>query len=174
MEKQAVTIAFLEDALAFSEAMSHAVPKLEELLMSTTVTDALEAIDFFKTGYLFGIKGTENGMRLMLRLLYVHTGQDKNEKGNAVMKSYHQILFATDATGRAHHCKVVENMCKFLQNISTGEYAAFELMIEHWVRSNDIDANVITVLFERFTFKLPETTQSVARCCMELLIIVSK
>lgn len=93
-------ITFLEEALHFSTAMTRAVPKLEQMLLSTTISDVLEVIEFFKTGYLFNIKGTENGMRLMLRLLYISTGQDKNEKGDAVIKAYHSILFGTDATGR--------------------------------------------------------------------------
>lgn len=80
--------------------MAGAVPKLESMLFSTTNTDVLEAIEFFKTGYLFDIKGTEVGMRLMLRLLYINTQQDKNEKGEAVIKAYHSVLFGTDAMGR--------------------------------------------------------------------------
>lgn len=68
--------------------------------MSRTPSDVLEAIEFFKTGYLFNIKGTEVGMRLMLRLLYINTGQEKNEKGEAVIKAYHSVLFGTDAVGR--------------------------------------------------------------------------
>lgn len=167
-------VEFLNDAHAFCVAISNAVPKLEELLLSTTPSDVLEAIEFFKTGYLFNIKGTENGMRLMLRLLYVNTGQDKNDKAEAVMRSYYQILFITDARGRAHHSKVVGNLCSFLRNISTSEYIAFELMIKHWVDSNDIDANIITVLYERFTLKLDGTTPDYARCCLELLILISK
>lgn len=91
---------FLNDALHFSEAFTNAVPKIEEMLMSTVITDVLEAIEFFKTGYLFNINGTENGMRLMLRLFYTNTGQDKNEKAQAVLNAYHGILFATYATGR--------------------------------------------------------------------------
>lgn len=86
--------------MEFSKAMAQAVPKLEDLLLSSTNTDVLEAIEFFKTGYLFNIKGTEVGMRSMLRLLYINTGQDKNEKGEAVIKAYHSVLFGTDATGR--------------------------------------------------------------------------
>lgn len=100
LEKQQYIITFLEEALQFSTAMAGAVPKLEKMLLSTTMTDVLEAIEFFKTGYLFNIQDTENGMRLMLRLLYVSTGQDRNEKGEAVIKAYHSILFTTDATGR--------------------------------------------------------------------------
>lgn len=80
--------------------MAGVVSKLEEMLMSTANTDVLEAIEFFKTGYLFNIKGTETGMRLMLRLLYINMGQEKNEKGEAVINAYHNVLFRTDASGR--------------------------------------------------------------------------
>lgn len=73
-----------------------AVPKLEELLMSKTNSDVIEAIDFFKTGYLFNIRGTEIGMRSMLRLLWT---TDK-EKRDAVIKAYHSVLFQTDSSGR--------------------------------------------------------------------------
>lgn len=101
MEKQDGVIGFLQDTLEFSKAMALAVPKLEDLLMSNTNSDVLEAIEFFKTGYLFNIKGTEDGMRKMLRLLYINMGNDKNEKAEAVIKAYHTVLFGTtDVTGR--------------------------------------------------------------------------
>lgn len=63
-------------------------------------TNQKEVIEFFKTGYLFNIKGCESGMKSMLRLLYIHTGQDKNEKGEAVIRAYHSVLFQTDLEGR--------------------------------------------------------------------------
>lgn len=89
------------DSLELSTALERAVPKVEKMLMSRTAPDLLGAIEFFKTGgHLFKIKDTENGMRLMLRLLYISTGQDKKEKGEAVIKAYHSVLFGTDATGR--------------------------------------------------------------------------
>lgn len=204
LEKQVNVVGFLEDALEFSQAIAGAVPKLEEMLMSTTISDALEAIEFFKTGYLFDIKGTENGLKLMLRLLYIiNTGQEKNEKSEAVLRAYHQILFVTDSTNRyfhvhfhllkqthdqttqkvkliltylnrAHHLKVVDNLCKFLQYISTGEYVALQLMIKNWVATDDINSQTVNILFEGFTLKLPDKTETFARCCMELLILISK
>lgn len=90
----------MQDSLEFSKAIANVVPKVEEMLMSRTPSDVMEAIEFFKTGYLFNIANTEVGMRQMLRLLYISTGQDKNEKGEAVIKAYHSVLFGTDATGR--------------------------------------------------------------------------
>lgn len=77
-------------------------------------------------------------------------------------------------SNRAHHLKVVDNLYNFLQHISTGEYTAFELMIKQWVLSNEIDINIINVLFERFTLKIKDTSSNFARCCMELLMLVSK
>lgn len=87
---------FMEDTLHFSELIVEAVPKLEQMLMSKTNADVVEAIKFFKTGYLFQIKGTECGMRSMLRLLWT---SDK-EKREAVTNAYHTVLFETDASGR--------------------------------------------------------------------------
>lgn len=80
--------------------MAGAVPKVENLLFSTTTTDVFEAVEFFKTGYMFDIKGTEAGMRKMLRLLYICSGQEKNEKGEAVIRAYQTVFFQTDATER--------------------------------------------------------------------------
>lgn len=99
-ERQGKIIEFLEEKLAFSKVMSHAVPKLEHMLLSTTLTDVLETIDFFKTGCLFNINGTEAGMRKMLRLLFISTGQEKNDKVEAVIRAYHTVLFHTDLSGR--------------------------------------------------------------------------
>lgn len=86
--------------MEFARAIGSAIPKLEQMLLSTTLSDVLEAIEFFKTGYLFNVSGTEHGMRLMLRLLYICSGNDKNEKGDAVIKAYHAVLFQTDSFGR--------------------------------------------------------------------------
>lgn len=54
------------------------------------------------------------------------------------------------------------------------EYTALELMIKQWVHTDDISVNVINVMFERFTLKIPGTSADYARCCMEMLILVSK
>lgn len=54
------------------------------------------------------------------------------------------------------------------------EYTALELMIKQWVHTDEISVGVINVMFERFTLKITETTDDYARCCMEMLILVSK
>lgn len=66
------------------------------MLMSKVNTDVFEAVDFFTTAYIFGIKGTESGMRKMLYLVW----PGDLEKREAVTKAYHRVLFITDKTGR--------------------------------------------------------------------------
>lgn len=89
-------VIFLFDSMEFSQIITRAVPKIEELLMSRNNTDVLEAIEFFTAGYFFNIRGTENGMRRMLSLIW--TGE--KEKRNAVTNAYNRILFQTDLEGR--------------------------------------------------------------------------
>lgn len=89
-------VRFLEDSLEFSRLVVNAVPKLQELLMSKTESDSTEAINFFTSAYLFGIKNTEGGMRQMLYLIWATT-KDKREP---VREAYRKVLLKTDHQGR--------------------------------------------------------------------------
>lgn len=82
--------------MEFSKMISKAMPKMQEMLSSKTNSDVFEAVDLFTTGYLFGIKGTEAGMRQMLLLVW---SSDK-EKRDAVSDAYKRVLFTTDQIGR--------------------------------------------------------------------------
>lgn len=93
---QIKTVQFLQDSIEFSKVVSRAMPKLQEMLLSKTNSDVYEAVDLFTTGYMFGIKGTENGMKQMLYLVW---SSDK-EKRDAVSDAYKKVLFTTDQTGR--------------------------------------------------------------------------
>lgn len=75
---------------------------------------------------------------------------------------------------RAHHVKVVDNFYNFIRRMTEEEYTALELMIKQWVHTDEINVGIINVMFERFTLKIPETSDDYARCCMEMLILVSK
>lgn len=108
MGTQIKTVQFLQDSIDFSKVITKAVPKIQELLLSKTNTDVFEAVDLFTTGYLFGIKGTEGGMRQMLYLVW---SSDK-EKRDAVSNAYKKVLFTTDQTGR-----LVEKMICIYVNI---------------------------------------------------------
>ncbi|XP_067627986.1 condensin complex subunit 1 [Eurosta solidaginis] len=166
---QIKTVQFLQDSIEFSKVITKAVPKIQELLLSKTNSDVFEAVDLFTTGYMFGIKGTEGGMRQMLYLVW---SSDK-EKRDSVSNAYKKVLFTTDQSGRAHAIKVIQNLMRFLEELEYGHYTAMECLMREWVSTDDIDAAIIQVLFERFTLKLEGTSDNESRLALQLLIMAS-
>ncbi|XP_053963844.1 condensin complex subunit 1 [Anastrepha ludens] len=166
---QIKTVQFLQDSIEFSKVITKAVPKIQELLLSKTNSDVFEAVDLFTTGYMFGIKGTEGGMRQMLYLVW---SSDK-EKRDSVSNAYKKVLFTTDQSGRTHAIKVVQNLMRFLEELEYGHYTAMECLMHEWVSTDDIDAAIIQVLFERFTLKLEGTSDNESRLALQLLIMAS-
>uniref|UniRef100_A0A182T3Q7 Condensin complex subunit 1 C-terminal domain-containing protein n=1 Tax=Anopheles maculatus TaxID=74869 RepID=A0A182T3Q7_9DIPT len=169
VEKVENSVNFLHDSLRFSELISNAVPKLLEMLMSKAQTDVHGAIDFFTSAYLFGIKGTEQGMQQMLYLVW---SSDKEKREN-VTAAYKRVLFETNLGGRAHTVKVVRNLSQFLTNLSRGQYTAMEVLIQEWVENGDIDTQMVQVLFEIYTMKLENVTAEEARQALQLLVMIA-
>ncbi|XP_068146838.1 condensin complex subunit 1 [Drosophila tropicalis] len=170
MQKQIKTVEFLKDSIDFANVVTQAMPKIHEMLLSKTNTDVFEAVDLFTTGYQFAIRGTETGMQRALHLVW---SSDK-EKKDACSNAYRKILFTTDLTNRPHAIKVVQNLSKFLGEVEYGHYTAMEQLMAEWVESEDIDALIIQVLFERFTMKLEGTTPNESRLALQLLIMASQ
>lgn len=164
------TVKFLHDSLMFSKIITNATPKLKEMLMSKTNSDVFEAIDFFTVAYLFSIKGCEEGVKHMIYLVW---SPDK-EKREAVVNAYKKILFTTDLKdSRAHAAKVVENLSRFMEQLTQGQKLAFEVLVTEWVKEESIDHNMIQVMFERFSMKLPGTSENDARLALQLLVLTT-
>ncbi|KAL1380388.1 hypothetical protein pipiens_014240 [Culex pipiens pipiens] len=168
-QKKENEVNFLKDSIRFAEIVSDAVPKLQDMLMSKSQTDVYEAIDFFTSAYLFGIKGTESGMQQMLYLVW----STDAEKRSSVATAYKRVLLEVDLEGRAKNVKVVQNLCQFMINLSAGHYTAMEVLIKEWVENGDLDAQMIQVMFEIITKKLENVTESQSRQALQLLIMVS-
>ncbi|XP_063704070.1 condensin complex subunit 1 [Culicoides brevitarsis] len=162
------TVKFYFDFIQYTTLLNSAVPKLEEMLMSKTNSDVFEAIDFFTAAYQFGIKGCESGMHKMIFLVW----SDK-EKREAVTSAYKKVLFTTDKIDRAHAAQVVENLSRFIENLTYGHYSAFEELMKEWVENEIIDNVMIQVMFERYTKKLPNTTENDSRLALQLLVLSS-
>ncbi|XP_050089414.1 condensin complex subunit 1 isoform X2 [Anopheles aquasalis] len=168
-QKVESSVNFLHDSIGFSELISDAIPKLLEMLMSKVQSDVHGAIDFFTSAYLFGIKGTEQGMQQMLFLVW----SSEKEKRESVTAAYKRVLFETNLQGRAHTVKVVRNLSQFLTNLTCGHYMAMEALVQEWVEAGDIDAQMVQVLFEIYTLKLENVNENDARQALQLLIMIS-
>ena len=69
--------------------------------------------------------------------------------------------------------KVVFNLIKFIGGLTFSHYIAFEELIREYVNSDDIDNQMIQVMFEIFTKKLENVSDNDARLALQLLIISS-
>jgi condensin complex subunit 1 len=163
-------VRFLEDSLEFSRIVVSAVPKLQNLLMSKVETDVNEAIDFFTSAYRFGIKNTECGMRQLLYLVW----SVSKEKRGPVRDAYKIVLFSTDHHGRAHAVKAVYNLLRFIENLTFSQFVAFEELVKEFIHSEDIDNNMVQVMFEIYTKKLENVNNNDSRLALQLLVICSK
>lgn len=96
--ERVVLIFIFQDSTAFAQQIQEAVPRICHLLGSKSVTDIMEAIEFFVTGYEFGVLATIQGIRRMLLLIW---SKEQNVK-DAVVAAYKRLYFNPDS-GNARH-----------------------------------------------------------------------
>lgn len=77
----------IQESLAFATQLQAAVPVISQLLGSKNVTDVMEAIEFFVTGFEFGLTATMIGIRRMLPLIWSKEASVKD----AVVAAYKRL-----------------------------------------------------------------------------------
>ena len=86
----------MQESLAFTIQLQNAVPIISQLLGSKNLTDVMEAIEFFVTGFEFGLTSTMIGIRRMLPLIW---SRDSGIK-DAVVAAYKR-LYINPQSGNA-------------------------------------------------------------------------
>nr|CAD7396941.1 unnamed protein product [Timema poppensis] len=100
------------DSITFVKILSKALPLIAGMMHSAQVTDILEAVEFFKSAFLFGLSDASMGVRHMLALVW---SQEQNIK-DAVAGAYNTLYLTVENTNprgptarhispsRRHHC----------------------------------------------------------------------
>lgn len=166
LSKQQVLVKYLEDTVKFAEQITKALSLICEFMQSKVTTDVLEAIDFFVAAFEFGVRGAVVGVKQMFNLVWTK----ENAIKDAVVNAYRHLYFKTEGTNpRTEAMKVAQNLVGFLKNATISEVACIEELVKEFVKSGDINAHVIKVLWEKFTKKLPDTTDEESHSCLVLL-----
>ncbi|KAH9823001.1 non-SMC mitotic condensation complex subunit 1-domain-containing protein [Melampsora americana] len=103
--KLRLTKRYYSDAIQFIEILEKAIPLVEKLLASKIKSEVLEAIYFFKTSWMYKLRGSSNGIRRMLHLIWSSdnstveesvkdTGAGGNEEGTKEVKEIKGVRFA--------------------------------------------------------------------------------
>lgn len=76
-------------------------------------------------------------------------------------------------TFSGHTIKVVANLCNFFEHLNVGQFNATEMLMQEWIDNEDINSQVIQVLFERMTLKLEDTSNNISRLTLRLLVMAA-
>ncbi|ESO89837.1 hypothetical protein LOTGIDRAFT_61640, partial [Lottia gigantea] len=169
--KQQVLVQYLKDSTTFADHIQQAVPIICQLLGSKTTSDVFEAIEFFVTGFEFGVTATMLGIRRMLVLIWSSEETIKE----SVVNAYKRLYLNPNAGGnqRTVALAIVKNLSALLQGASLGDITSFDALIQQFVKSDDIGQTVIQVLWEKFIPKIPNTTIEESRAALLLLSMIA-
>lgn len=76
-----LTKKYYTDALQFINQIEGAIPTLCQLLASTSKSEVLESMKFFRTAYEYDIESSEKGIKQMLHLIWTKDNNATTEEG---------------------------------------------------------------------------------------------
>nr|CAD7454352.1 unnamed protein product [Timema tahoe] len=124
------------DSITFVKILSKALPLIAGMMHSAQVTDILEAVEFFKSAFLFGLSDASMGVRHMLALVW---SQEQNIK-DAVAGAYNTLYLTVENTNpRVRALTVVKNLSDLLITLTIGQKDALEQLMKQWVKAGSID-----------------------------------
>ncbi|XP_022241936.1 condensin complex subunit 1-like [Limulus polyphemus] len=164
--KQQILVQYLKDSVQFAQKIQVALPVVCQLLGSRTVSDVLEAIDFFVTAFEFGVRDAMSGIQRMLLLVWSKETAVKD----AVVSAYRRLYLCPEGGNtRAKAVAVVQNLTALVQTCNLGERTSLEHLLEEFMKSGDLSSTVIQVLWERFSKRGPSVTSHDSHAALVLL-----
>lgn len=119
--KLRLTKKYYTDALRFINQLESAIPTQCQLLVSTTKTEVLETMRFFRTAYEYNLAGAEVGIKTMLHLIWtkdnnstgnVEEGMDNRGVRGVMVEIYRSLYFdvVPDLSGKQQVNRIAKNM----------------------------------------------------------------
>ncbi|XP_076036312.1 CAP-D2 condensin subunit [Oratosquilla oratoria] len=168
--KQKMLVSYLKGSVGFAEIVHKALPLVCQLLGSKQISDIMEAIHFFVTAFEFGMLNAMTGVRKMLVLVWSKESTVKD----AVVNAYRRLYINIEASNeRIHAQQVVKNLTALVTGATLGELSSLEEVVAQFVNEGDINKHCITVLWEKFTQTIPNTTDEEAKSALVLLAMAS-
>ncbi|XP_053379231.1 condensin complex subunit 1-like [Mercenaria mercenaria] len=168
--KQQVLVQYLKESLAFATQLQAAVPVISQLLGSKNLTDVMEAIEFFVTGFEFGLTATMIGIRRMLPLIWSKESGIKD----AVVAAYKRLyLNPQGGNARSKAQAIVNNLSALTMGATLCDLTSLDGLIVELMKSGELGQSVIQMLWERFTMKIAGTTPDESRAAVQLIAMAA-
>lgn len=151
LEQEVKTMArllqFYEDAMSFIDEFElKALPLITQLLGSKSVSDVLEAIQFFEKAYRFHLQAAYSGIKKMLTLIWRADPSVHDQLLNTFASLFIQI--DTSDADRQSPEAIAENLVKFLDECTVAEYTCLEKIVGELHQKRLIPMSVINALWD--------------------------
>lgn len=161
-----------QGSYVFVEELENAVTMAEKLIMSTVISDAIEACTFLATAYKFKVNRAENGFRKALfQVFYRDPSVGKN-----VAAVYKEVYLSNEEELDSRQ-KALTNASKLL-NLLDGlegvQVKALSQLLALWRENKDLDNEIIKVLWETFAMKISNCTEKNSRGALLLLGMIAQ
>ncbi|CAL7943553.1 unnamed protein product [Xylocopa violacea] len=166
-------INYLKNCLEFTTELEIAMPMAENLLFSTTASDAVEACTLLGTAYQFGVAGAATAMRDALFQVF---HRDQSVRNNVAIV-YKDVYLTKDKSQKSERQKAltcVKALIELLKSLQPGQSQALTQLILTWYNNNEINSEVLQVLWENFSMKSSDTDILNGRSALMLITMIAQ
>ncbi|WVQ76449.1 hypothetical protein IAR50_006116 [Cryptococcus sp. DSM 104548] len=155
-----LTKKYYADALRFVTQLENAIPTLCQLLVSTTKTEVLEAMRFFRVAYEYDLAGADQGIKTMLHLIWTKdnnatAGEENEGKGvrGSVIECYRSLYFdvVPDLSPKQQVNRIAKNMIERTYNATLAELTSLEELMRTMMNEGGVHSDVINKLWQVYS-----------------------
>ncbi|WVQ81007.1 hypothetical protein IAT38_003114 [Cryptococcus sp. DSM 104549] len=156
-----LTKKYYADALRFINQIESAIPTLCQLLVSTTKTEVLEAMRFFRVAYEYDITSADQGIKTMLHLIWTKdnnaTAGDENAEGKGIRGSliecYRSLYFdvVPDLAPKQQVNRIAKNMIERTYGATLAELTSLEELMRTMMMDGGVHSDVVNKLWQVYS-----------------------
>ncbi|XP_034947565.1 condensin complex subunit 1 [Chelonus insularis] len=171
VQKYRQTFNMLNNAVEFITEIEQAIPIIEEMLFSATPVVAIESCTLLGTAYQFKIKKADSAVHTALSQVF---SREESVRNNVAIM-YKDIYLKNDSnSSRQKAISSFNSLMNLLRDLKPGQSPALAQLISLWFSSEDLNEDTVQIMWEKFSFKIPETTILESRCALALLTMIGQ
>nr|XP_012231606.1 PREDICTED: condensin complex subunit 1 isoform X2 [Linepithema humile] len=172
INKRKRIINYLNNCLEFATKLEDTIPMAKRLLFSTCASDAVESCTFLGIAFQFGVTGAADCMR---ETLFQAFHRDQSVRNN-LAAVYKEIYLTSDdkkstrqiAVTRANH------LINLMKKLQPGQSPALTQLIVTWYKNEELNSELLQVLWEKFCLKYSGTSPIDSRTALMILTMIAQ
>ncbi|WVF66251.1 hypothetical protein IAT40_000991 [Kwoniella sp. CBS 6097] len=165
IHKLRLTKKYYGDALRFINQLESAVPTLCQLLVSTTKTEVLEAMRFFRVAFEYDLSSADTGIKTMLHLIWTKdnnapvateegapTTEGKGIRANLI-ECYRSLYFdvVPDLAPKQQVNRIAKNMIERTYGATLAELTSLEELMRTMMADGGVHTDVVNKLWQVYS-----------------------